>query len=272
VDEQVITLKLAIRLISTLLAIAVPVSAQIPSTAPPPPIAFQSMSLGQDFTCGLDGSGTAFCWGANYHGQLGVTPTYTPAWCDLPMQARFGCALFPVEASTAEHFTQLAAGLSHICGISTTKAVWCWGFNADGQLGTDAEVGQCKPQRGEMSAGTGEYLPGPCSHTPHRVELDSAVREVAAGDKLTCALTENGAILCWGKGLGATPTRIDDGEGFEDIGSLAGGSCTACRRSPSNRPGSCHRNGSRRWACHRRPAHSASRATCTAGASTRLAR
>ncbi len=34
-------------------------------------LTFQSISAGSWYTCGLTTTGAAYCWGYNYHGQLG---------------------------------------------------------------------------------------------------------------------------------------------------------------------------------------------------------
>lgn len=84
------------------------VSSQIAAQAP---VAFRSIVVGGNFSCGLDAGGQAFCWGD-------VNKSLTPR-----------------ALSTSERFTQLAAATSHVCGVTTNEAVLCWGSGTDGQLG-----------------------------------------------------------------------------------------------------------------------------------------
>jgi alpha-tubulin suppressor-like RCC1 family protein len=77
----------------------------------------------------------------------------------------------------------LSAGGNHTCAIDSDKALWCWGFNGAGQLGT-----------GGTSA----------SFVPVLVPGLGDVTAVVAGDNHTCALLapmpgeSGGRVWCWG--------------------------------------------------------------------------
>ena len=90
----------------------------------------QEASLSTDWTrvaagyvhsCGIRGTGTLWCWGWNFHGQLG-NGTYTSS-------------NVPVQVGTATDWTGVAAGYRHSCGIRGTGTLWCWGHNSYGELG-----------------------------------------------------------------------------------------------------------------------------------------
>jgi alpha-tubulin suppressor-like RCC1 family protein len=80
-------------------------------------------------------------------------------------------------------FTEISARKGHVCGISRDAQVYCWGLNADWQLGD----------------GTFEtrFQPTPVGKTPF------AVRSVGAGYRHTCAIAQTGARWCWGSNKGA---------------------------------------------------------------------
>jgi alpha-tubulin suppressor-like RCC1 family protein len=75
-------------------------------------------------TCGLTGSGTAYCWGENERGQVG----------DGTTTDRLG----PSAVASGLSFSTLDAGFRHTCGRATTGTVYCWGSGGAGQLGTNA--------------------------------------------------------------------------------------------------------------------------------------
>ena len=77
------------------------------------------------------------------------------------------------------HVTQISAGTSHTCVVTTTGGVKCWGADNLGQLGNDSSLVN-KP-------------------TPVDVlGLTSGVASVSAGGFHTCAVTTLGGLKCWG--------------------------------------------------------------------------
>lgn len=73
---------------------------------------------------------------------------------------------------------QIAIGSSHHCLVTTGGAAMCWGNNDHGQIGDGSNE-----QRG---------LPVPVSG------LQAGVAKIAAGGGFSCALTNTGAVSCWG--------------------------------------------------------------------------
>lgn len=72
----------------------------------------------------------------------------------------------------------VAGGEEHTCAVNSSGAVFCWGSNADGQLGNGTN--------------TKSLTPVPATG------LSSGVVGVTAGQDFTCALTHAGTVMCWG--------------------------------------------------------------------------
>jgi alpha-tubulin suppressor-like RCC1 family protein len=81
----------------------------------------------------------------------------------------------------------IGAGGDHSCALTTTGAALCWGSNRSGELGDGSTSSVSLP----VSV----------------VGLDSAVTAISPGTFQTCALTVNGAIWCWGRGI-VFPTSL----------------------------------------------------------------
>jgi alpha-tubulin suppressor-like RCC1 family protein len=80
------------------------------------------VAAGLDHTCAVTSAGAVLCWGQNTRGQLGNNST---------MQS---LVPGPVQGLSSG-FTAVSVGDSHACALASTGAVWCWGYNANGQLG-----------------------------------------------------------------------------------------------------------------------------------------
>ena len=78
--------------------------------------------------------------------------------------------------------TTLSSGDSHTCAILDNGAVSCWGYGNYGQLGNGGTSDKTTPTL-TSSLGTGRTA----------VALSS-------GEDHTCAILDNGAVSCWGRG------------------------------------------------------------------------
>ena len=81
---------------------------------------------------------------------------------------------------------QLAVGNYHTCVLLADRSVKCWGYNVDGQLGLGHR----------NNIGDNEL---PSTLSP--LSLGESIRQVAAGNNFTCALTESGKVKCWGDNI-----------------------------------------------------------------------
>src|SRR5439155_291619 len=96
-------------------------------------LTFLTVSAGLDFICGITTGHKAYCWGDNYAGELGDSTITGPETCYAG--AWIGCSTTPVAVAGELTFTMVSAGLGHACGITTEGAAYCWGRNAEAELG-----------------------------------------------------------------------------------------------------------------------------------------
>lgn len=123
------------------------------------------VSAGFDHSCAVTGNGGAKCWGYNRYGQLGDGTTTNRPW-PVAVQG------LPSEIRAIE------TGGGHTCAVAHGGDVYCWGVGGSGQLGD----------------GTLESSLVPVSVNG----LPTDVTAIAAGHAHTCALSKDGAVLCWG--------------------------------------------------------------------------
>ena len=71
------------------------------------------------------------------------------------------------------------AGPGHSLALTSTGAVYAWGYNADGELGNGSTKNSLVPVKVKLPAGT-------------------KVTAVAAGELQSLAVTSSGAVLAWG--------------------------------------------------------------------------
>jgi alpha-tubulin suppressor-like RCC1 family protein len=129
-------------------------------------------------------------------GQPGVTAAgLTPG--DL-------AALAPVEIGSGRTVKSIAVGPLHACAVLNLGELKCWGGNGEGQLGLGTPVDNVDQKPRDVSP---VYLGG------------VTAKQVAAGERHTCALLDNGTVKCWGLnasgqlGLGDSNSRgTSDGQ------------------------------------------------------------
>ncbi len=179
-------------------------------------VTLASASLGiNGYECFLTPTGSAYCSGNNYSGQLGI---------DLA-----GPGGGPVGVAGGLTFATLSTGYDHSCALSAAGAVYCWGSNGAGQLGTSTDVSNCDSPS--------DHPGGDCSNRPLAVSGGHTFTHISAGASHTCALTPAGAAYCWGSnGAGelgdgttnssSTPVSVAGGLAFAQIS--AGGSGFTC--------------------------------------------
>src|SRR5690349_8332151 len=130
------------------------------------PAVWTAVSTGSQYTCAI-GDGKLWCWGLNNRGQLG----------DGTMIDRGAPTLV---AGGIDDWSSVSTLLEHTCAISSSRGVYCWGENDNGQSGTGAPNPQLSPN--QISEGAGPMLASSVA-----VSFDSA-----------CAAKLDGSLVCWG--------------------------------------------------------------------------
>lgn len=212
-------------------------------------LSFKDISVGNGFSCGVAGDGTAYCWGGSSAGQLG----------DGTLTARST----PTAVAGALLFTKIATGPSHSCGLANSGEPYCWGRNPYGGLGdgTTAQRQSPVPVAGglsmrDVSAGdvhscgiTTANAPycwgiadgvgdgsGVDQHSPSPVAGGLLLTSISAGYEYSCGLTAGGTAYCWGQnGYGQigdstltsrpTPVVVSGGLSFQTITAGAAHTC-----------------------------------------------
>jgi alpha-tubulin suppressor-like RCC1 family protein len=128
-----------------------------------------SVSVGNDYGCGVDADGAAYCWGVNDEGVLGS---------ESNKESITDEALVPARVAGGLRFASISAGLGlHACGLTATGEAYCWGWNEDGQLGNGTKTS---------------------SKVPVAVTGGLRFASISVGHFHTCGVSVDGAIYCWG--------------------------------------------------------------------------
>ena len=181
----------------------------------------ETVESGENFSCALKDDGTVWCWGFGPGGHLGdgaaassdvpvqvsgisdavnlsvgyshscVTTSSYEAWCwgetGRPGDGTAGGGgvgeeLVPVRANLS-NVARVTAGQRSTCAFTLAGAMYCWGYNGEGQLGLGNKVTQDSPTA----------VPGM-----------SQVLSIEAGHFTTCAIDTESDTYCWGKNSNGT--------------------------------------------------------------------
>jgi alpha-tubulin suppressor-like RCC1 family protein len=126
------------------------------------------------YTCALDSTGAAYCWGAASYGQLGNGGVSSAP--GVPV------AVLTSGALSGKTLTQIATGSGTTCAVGSTGAAYCWGQGVNGELGNGSTANSSAPVAVSMSG----------------VLSGQTLTQVSDGTNFSCAMASTGAVYCWG--------------------------------------------------------------------------
>ena len=162
-------------------------------------LAMQSVTAGSEFSCAIVTTGS-FCWGDNLDGQLGdgtgldrgslsrllhqvansprsqpgrISVAVSQKWRRLLLGRQLRrpvrqwddeCACFADGGQRLHIVFGLAAGAFHACGLTSGGVAYCWGANADGELGTGNTVDASFPRWSIRGVASRRLSPATISH------------------------------------------------------------------------------------------------------------
>jgi alpha-tubulin suppressor-like RCC1 family protein len=177
------------------------------------------LGVGIFHACAVTRSGSVWCWGQNYYGQLGFTgETAVP----VEVQNLGGPAAEVICHGNSSNRT------GQTCARMRSGRVKCWGSNVHGQLGNGTR---------DQSATPVEVL-----------SLTDAVR-IGMSEYAVCAVKSTGKVVCWGyNGLEAElatgsadefVTSPEEVVGLSDATTVEGGERHFCAITGSQRRVKC---------------------------------
>ena len=169
-----------------------------------------ALSAASYATCAIVAGGAAKCWGLNVNGQLGDG---TQENRNVPTDV----------VGLSSGVAGISVGAGHACALASTGGVTCWGQGTVGQVGNPSLT----------NLFTATTVPG----------LPNGIRAVAAGGRSSCAIPNDGGLICWGLnmwdvlGVGASGNAVPNPSvvlGMEEVVTeVAGGTYHKCAMTTS---------------------------------------
>ena len=136
------------------------------------------VSAGGWYALAIDENGNTWTWGQNLRGQLGNGTSYDSS---VPVQVRY-----PANAGTVR-IVQVSTGTWHSLAIDEDGNTWAWGWNSDGQLGSNTLGNQSSPAK-VFASSQSKGSSGPWLNA----------KQVSGGCYHTLAIDTHGNVRTWG--------------------------------------------------------------------------
>ena len=121
-----------------------------------------------------------------------------------------GALLLAGCTTASPRVTDLAVGVGHACALVADQTVWCWGYNANGQLGDGSFTDRLVPTRVPGLEGVVQVAAGHTSTCARMADgavpvvdvtatgVLAGITDLALGRDHTCASLADGTVRCWG--------------------------------------------------------------------------
>src|SRR5690606_1869275 len=136
-----------------------------------------SIAAGWNYTCAVLQTGQIKCWGRGNDGRLGYGNVSWVGLFNTPADVGF--------VDVGGTAVKVDCGNGHTCALLDDGTIRCWGWGGRGQLGYGNP-----PNIGANEA--------PATAGP--VEIGGLALDVMAETYQTCAIRDDGRVLCWGDG------------------------------------------------------------------------
>jgi len=183
---------------------------------------FKTISAKGSHTCGLKNDGTAWCWGGNGDGELGIgefggiktVPTKVlGSWKQISSGLRFTCGVDSEDDAycwgalrggqnvheqldskpqkigpPGQKWSKITGGMQHACGILTDDTARCFGLGWHGQLMNGLNNSYAEP------------FAESCNYTdPCEPKGGGLWKDIYAGEYNSCGIYQNGTMVCAGE-------------------------------------------------------------------------
>jgi alpha-tubulin suppressor-like RCC1 family protein len=143
---------------------------------------WKAVAAGRYHTIALRTDDTLWAWGSNFSGELGNGSD------------RNAHTNRPTRVDGNATWKSISAGFYHSVAIRSDGTLWTWGENFFGQLGLGLPTG---------------YSDGNWTNRPVQVGTDANWQSVAAGERHSLAIRNDGMIWAWGdRSLGQTALPV----------------------------------------------------------------
>jgi hypothetical protein len=132
-----------------------------------------TITAGYSHNCAVLKDGSVYCWGFNQLGEVGDGTTGNKI-----MPTKIALPLAATAISAKGVFLGGVTYSAHTCAILLDQSVWCWGGNANGELG-----------QGDTAVYAG----------PVKVKNLASINRLVVGGAHTCAVNANNDLYCWGR-------------------------------------------------------------------------
>jgi prepilin-type N-terminal cleavage/methylation domain-containing protein len=127
-------------------------------------------------SCAISMYNQSFCWGYNMDGEIGNNQLIDNSL--VPM------ATDTTGVLSGKTITAITVGYWHVCAIASDSNSYCWGYNADGELGNNDSVD--------------DNIMHPVAVTTSGVLSGKTITAISAGQLHTCVIASDNKAYCWG--------------------------------------------------------------------------